>query len=70
MARAKVTVKVDIIEAKAMARAVDTAFADLVANVPALRQTDNHNATIKARESLKAALVAKPNPTDTTKKEA
>jgi len=57
MARAKVTVKVETVEAEAMAQAVDRAFADLVANVAELRQTDNHNQVLAARESLKIALI-------------
>jgi len=60
MARAniKVDIKVaELVEAKAMAIAVDQVFADLVANVPELRQTDNHNQILAARESLKIALI-------------
>jgi len=38
---------------------VDRHFADLVQNVPALRQTENHNETIKVREALKIELTKK-----------
>jgi len=47
------------VSAKSLASIIDRHFADLVQNVPALRQTDNHNALIKARESLKTALIKK-----------
>jgi len=58
MARARnIKVKVETIEAEAMAVAVDTAFADLQANIPVLRQAENHNQILAARESLKIALL-------------
>jgi len=59
--KAEVKVKVDLVTESipALCAAVDRCFADLVSNIPALRETDNHNEVIKARESFKAALTKK-----------
>jgi len=51
--------KTPVTSHKSLATIIDRHFADLVQNVPELRQTDNHNALIKARESLKTALITK-----------